>query len=129
VLRYVAAALTIVRAYIVAGKPDRLRPLPSYGPWSDLVRNSLVWLGRADPMATMEETRVEDPRQEARIAIFEAWKSEIGLGQKYQTSELIGLARAGHRARTAQRGRHHREGLKVCGLSAGGSRIRTIGSA
>ena len=25
--------------------------------------------------------------------------------------------------------RHHREGLKVCGLAAGGSRIRTIGSA
>jgi putative DNA primase/helicase len=90
--RYVAAALTIVRAYIVAGKPDRLRPLASYEPWSDLVRSSLAWLGRADPVATMEETRVEDPRQEARIAIFEAWKSEVGLGQKYQTPELIRLA-------------------------------------
>jgi putative DNA primase/helicase len=55
--RYVAAALTIVRAYIVAGKPDRLRPLPSYEPWSDLVRSSLVWLGRSDPVATMEETQ------------------------------------------------------------------------
>ena len=54
----------------------------------------LVWLGRADPVATMEETRVEDPRQEARIAIFEAWKSEVGLGQKYQTSELIRLAQS-----------------------------------
>jgi len=92
--RYVAAALTIVRAYIVAGKPDRLRPLPSYEPWSDVVRSPLVWLGRADPVATMEETRVEDPRQEARLAIFEAWKSEIGLGQKYQTSELIRLAQS-----------------------------------
>jgi hypothetical protein len=28
-----------------------------------------------------------------------------------------------------QRGRHHREGLKVCGLSGGGNRIRTIGPA
>jgi hypothetical protein len=39
------------------------------------------------------------------------------------------LVRAGHRARTAQRGRHHREGLKVCGLAAGGEWIRTISSA
>ena len=37
------------------------------------------------------------------------------------------VVRAGHHARTAQRGRHHREGLKVCGLAAGGSRIRTSG--
>ena len=29
----------------------------------------------------------------------------------------------------SQRGRHHREGLKVCGLSGGGKRIRTLGSA
>jgi hypothetical protein len=28
----------------------------------------------------------------------------------------------------SQRGRHHREGLKVCGLSAGESWIRTFGS-
>jgi hypothetical protein len=29
----------------------------------------------------------------------------------------------------SQRGRHHREGLKVCGLSGGGNWIRTFGSA
>jgi putative DNA primase/helicase len=92
--RYIAAALTIVRAYLAAGKPDRLRPLPSYGGWSDLVRSALVCLGQGDPVATMQDTRAEDPKAEARTAIFDAWKTEIGLGDnfRYQTSDLIDLA-------------------------------------
>ena len=34
--RYVAAVLTIARGYIEAGRPGKLPPLPSFGPWSDL---------------------------------------------------------------------------------------------
>jgi hypothetical protein len=49
---YIAAALTIARAYIAAGKPGRLPPLPSYEGWSDLVRSPLKWLGYADPVDT-----------------------------------------------------------------------------
>ena len=47
--RYIAACLTIVRAYVAAGRPGRLPVLASYAAWSDLVRSALVWLGRADP--------------------------------------------------------------------------------
>jgi hypothetical protein len=95
--RYIAAALTIVRAYLAAGKPDRRRPLPSYGGWSDLVRSALVWLKQGDPVATMQDTRAEDPKAEARTAIFEAWKEEIGLGDdnKKQTADLVELAEKG----------------------------------
>jgi hypothetical protein len=77
--KYVAACLTIVRAYIVAGRPNKLPPLPSYEGWSSTVREPLVWLGRADPVETMQELRNEDPKGAERYAVFSAWKSAIGV--------------------------------------------------
>jgi putative DNA primase/helicase len=53
--KYVAAALTVVRAYIVAGKPGKLPQLASFEEWSDLVRSALVWLGLPDPVETTED--------------------------------------------------------------------------
>ena len=48
--KYVAAALTICRAYAIAGRPDKKTPLASFGGWSDTVRSALMWLGEADPV-------------------------------------------------------------------------------
>ena len=42
--KYIATCLTIGRAYVVAGKPDRKPQRPSYAGWSDLVRSALCWL-------------------------------------------------------------------------------------
>ena len=44
----VVAALTILRAYHVAGRPQKPNPLGSFEAWSDLVRGALMWLGAAD---------------------------------------------------------------------------------
>lgn len=45
-----AAAFTIIRAYVQAGLPDmQLRPWGSYEAWSGIVRNALVWIGEPDP--------------------------------------------------------------------------------
>ncbi len=78
--RYVAACLTIVRAYRAAGNPARLRALASFEDWSDLVRSALVWLGHADPCASMEEAREDDPEltelREVMVAWHEAFASE-----------------------------------------------------
>jgi putative DNA primase/helicase len=91
--RYVAAALTIARAYIVAGKPGRLPPLLSFQPWSDMVRCTLVWLNQADPVQTMAAARAEDPIRQQKDAVFTAWAAELSLGEPgYQTAELIRLA-------------------------------------
>jgi putative DNA primase/helicase len=78
--RYVAAALTVVRAYFVAGKPGKLPPLASFEDWSDGVRSALVWCGRADPVETMAVARAEDPELQALTAIVNAWHEEIGVG-------------------------------------------------
>jgi putative DNA primase/helicase len=91
--RYVAAILTIARAYIVAEKPDLLPPLPSYQGWSDFVRGPLVWLGCSDPAATIATARAEDPQRQRRAAVFTAWAAELSPAPAmFQTGELIKAA-------------------------------------
>ncbi len=48
----VVAALTILRAYHVAGQPDEPNRLGSFEAWSDLVRGSLIWLGEPETRST-----------------------------------------------------------------------------
>lgn len=88
--KYVAAALTIARAYTAAGKPGRLPPLASYDHWSDIVRSALVWLGCADPVDSMVETRSIDPVRAARAAIFAAWASNQALHRaRVLTADIV----------------------------------------
>jgi hypothetical protein len=78
--KYIAAALTICRAYIVAGKPDCAPRLASFEGWSDAVRSSLIWLGKADPVKSMENARAEDPERLELNAMMEGWGAAIGVG-------------------------------------------------
>jgi len=72
--RYIAACLTLARYYIAAGMPNKLPPLASYGPWSDLVRSPLVHLGLADPADSQEALRGDDPVVLHRNAVFATWR-------------------------------------------------------
>jgi hypothetical protein len=52
----VIACLTVLRGYIVAGRPNmRLKPWGSFEAWTDLVRASIVWVGLPDPGATRDD--------------------------------------------------------------------------
>lgn len=58
----VVAALTALRAYLVAGRPRQ--PIATFGSfeqWSDLVRSALVWLGEADPNQGRARLETTDP--------------------------------------------------------------------
>jgi putative DNA primase/helicase len=90
--RLVVAALTILRAYDVAGRPERPKPLGSFEAWSDLVRSALIWLGRADPVASMDELRKADPVLEALRAIMCQWVETIGTILQVTTADLIKTA-------------------------------------
>ncbi len=71
---YVRAVLTILRAYIVAGKPAQKRkPLGSYEEWSGLIRDALIWLGEPDPVATMEKVRSDDPVLRDLAEVLNCW--------------------------------------------------------
>ena len=71
--KYVAAPLIIARAYLAAGSPKVCSPIASFDDWSLLVRAPLIWLGREDPVRTMETARSEDPELGALEAVGAAW--------------------------------------------------------
>jgi putative DNA primase/helicase len=77
---YIAAALTICRAYIVAGRPGKAAGLASFEGWSDTVRSALIWMGQADPVKSMESARAEDPERAELSDMLEAWAQVIGTG-------------------------------------------------
>jgi hypothetical protein len=91
---YVAAALTICRAYIVAGRPGPAPRLASFEGWSDTVRSALMWLGCADPVASIETARAEDPQLNALRGFLGAWADIVGVGWAYRTTmhEIVKLA-------------------------------------
>ncbi len=89
--RYVAAALTVVRAYVVAGCPNQLTPLASFEDWSRLVRSALVWLGRPDPVDTMKEARDDDPVTSVLRQLFHAWDAAFSDTAK-TSSEVTAAA-------------------------------------
>jgi hypothetical protein len=77
--RYVSAALTIVRAWIVAGKPMTIcKSLAGYGDWSDLCRQPLLWLNCADPTVSVFEAMAEDPDRETLGRLLTAWQLVFG---------------------------------------------------
>ncbi len=78
--KYIAACLTICRAYIVAGRPGLLPKLASFEAWSDTVRSALVWLGCGDPLETMEDIRADDPDRELLGAVLREWAEHHGVG-------------------------------------------------
>jgi putative DNA primase/helicase len=80
------------RAYLAAGLPDRLAPLPSFRLWSDLVRSALVWLGCDDPVLTIAARLEDDPQRQQRAELFEAWANLLRNGA-FRPGEVIGEAR------------------------------------
>jgi hypothetical protein len=60
--KYVAAALTVVRAWIVAGRPmTGAPPFSSYVDWSAWCRQPLLWLDHPDPVASVFKGMANDP--------------------------------------------------------------------
>ncbi len=89
----VAAALTILRAYHVAGRPVKLTPMGSFEDYS-LVRGAIAWLGRADPARTREAIFSADPKRDELSDILRAWCDAFG-------SEALSLAEAKSRLETS----------------------------
>jgi len=80
--RYIAAAMTIVRAYLAAGQPDKRPVLASYAAWSDMVRSALVWAGCGDPVETMKVIRDTDPVLTTLRTVLECWRDAFGAEGK-----------------------------------------------
>lgn len=92
-LRYVVAALTIIRAYIVAGRsrPGKGRTA-SFEAWDDLVRQPICWLRGLlpthpaaaglptldDPLKAAQQAFDQDPETTKHAALLHAWFAAFG---------------------------------------------------
>jgi putative DNA primase/helicase len=86
--RYLVAALTVLRAFYVAGRPQQCTETEGFEAWSRLVRDALVWLGEPDPWLVMAETRQDDPERAKRLAVLEQWFIALGDDKK-KVNDLI----------------------------------------
>jgi hypothetical protein len=87
--RLLAAALTILRAWFVAGKP---RPdMPSFGSfeaWSEVVRSVCLWLALPDPWAdTKGGIREADQAASLHAQLLEGWQELDPEGQGLTAGE------------------------------------------
>jgi putative DNA primase/helicase len=87
--RYIGAALTVLRAYVTAGRPNAPTPLGSFEEWSDTVRGALLWLGETDPVITLEASRESDPILTDLRALMAAWTGRIGHYEQMTAAKLI----------------------------------------
>jgi hypothetical protein len=74
--RLVRAALTALRAYCAAGRPDQnLKDWGSFSGWSRLIRHAIVWAGQPDPGLTREElASAADTESELLDQLIAGWK-------------------------------------------------------
>jgi hypothetical protein len=73
------AALTILRAYHVAGRPNLPPRLQGFEEWPDTVRAALTWLDAGDPVSTMDRLRKADPVLASLTAMRHAWRAALGV--------------------------------------------------
>ncbi len=79
--KLVAAGLTVLLAYRLAGMPDQgVVPLGTFDQWSQRVRNALIWAGEADPVETQEHIRSVDKDIELHQNMMSAWHEAIQVG-------------------------------------------------
>lgn len=89
--RILPAALTLLRAWWVAGQPQRELPgFGSFEDWSKTVRQCVVWLGLADPVETrMDLEDAADMEASALNSLV------LGLEELLENPLLLGQATAG----------------------------------
>jgi putative DNA primase/helicase len=76
----VVACLTILRAYHIAGAPPQKgASTGSFDAWAAQVRDPLLWLGEADPVATTHRMRGSDPAREELAMMMQAWGGAFGV--------------------------------------------------
>ena len=87
----IAAALTIIRAYYVAGCPDMAaKPFGRFEQWQAVIQAPLLWLGSADPCKSRELVERNDPDRETFGRLIYLWSKAIGE-RPITTKEITGL--------------------------------------
>lgn len=86
----VVAALTILRAYIVAGRPKPLKKIGGFEQWG-LIREALVWLDQPDPELTRELVMADDPHKALLVDFLRLWR-DVFKDRQLSLSEVSQMA-------------------------------------
>lgn len=115
----VAAALTILRAFHAAGRPDQgLTTWGSYEAWSAAIREPIVWLGLVDPADAREELAEQSDREAGSLrALLAAWHEMAG-DEGMTVPEVFRVLEANTIANRIDESRHGHESLKWPALRA-----------
>lgn len=57
-----------------------------------MVRSPLVWLGKADPVQSMDRAREEDPARVAVNTLIDIWRTHLQPNISYTAADLTGRA-------------------------------------
>lgn len=87
--KYVAAILTIARAYHIAGEPDPPHKLIGFERYSTLVAGAMTWLGWANPLDTGADLKADDPARIDLAGLLTEWPTYL---TEYSSAELIEVA-------------------------------------
>lgn len=94
----VKAALTILRAYHVAGRPRQaIKQFGRFETWSDLVRSALVWCGVDDPCKARVTVAATDPERQQFGALLTAWHA-VFKDARVTAAQVIRAAQGGVKA-------------------------------
>lgn len=99
-------AITILRAYCVAGMPGRPPGFGSFEDWNHLVRGALLWCGAADPLDAVKAWVDDaDEKREEFLALAAAWYEAFGSSPVLLSELPLKIEQPGNQAL--------REALKV----------------
>ena len=92
----IAAALTLLRGFISAGKPRQTADrLGSFEQWDSLVRQCVIWLGLGDPIANIGRMRAHDPDSDRLLQFLTAvWRFKGS--EPWTVAEIREMARYKH---------------------------------
>ena len=122
--RLVSACLTLLRAYVDAGRPRLdLPPLGSFGEWSRSVRSAVVFAGMEDPCSTQTEIREGSDRDlDAWSTVLETWSALHSCARMTVPDILDDLSRQVFDSVVDEVSSEHRKALKEALTELAGGR-------
>jgi len=119
----VAAALTILRAYHVAGRPPQgCPPWGGFETWTRWVRDSLVWLGLEDPVKGRRHVEANDPVHQKLVGLLTTWHEAV-RSMPHTTADIVKASGYQNPQSEALRGALN----EIAGTPRGDINLRTLG--
>lgn len=125
----VAAALTLLRAHAVAGRPAAVRRIGSFETWGAMVASALAWAGGANVLDAMPRPdTADDPILSSLRVVLEAWPlfdpTGHGLRLGALADKLYPFPRRFEDAPEDDGLGHVREAVELLAPAYGGGRVR-----